>query len=80
MPTCSINLPYIEEGDEVIVYSLPHCPNCVELKHALNDAGVKYSVLMMDTAEGITELRVNGCFAMQAPVLQVGDTFYEELF
>ena len=80
MPICSIELPYIEEGDEVIVYSLPNCPNCMDLKEALRDAGIKHRTLMMDTPEGITELRVNGCFAMQAPVLQVGDAFYEDLF
>jgi hypothetical protein len=31
----------------------------------------------MGSAESITELRVNQCFAMEAPVLQVDDTFYE---
>ena len=80
MPTCSINLPYIEEGDEVIVYSLPNCPNCMALKDKLRAERIKHRTVMMDTAEGITELRVDGCFAMQAPVLKVGDTFYEDLF
>ena len=31
----------------------------------------------MSSAENITELRVNGCFAMEAPVVRVDDTFYE---
>jgi hypothetical protein len=50
------------------------------LKDKLNMSKIKYRTLMMDTPEGITELRVNGCFAMMAPVLQVNDTFYEDLF
>jgi glutaredoxin len=75
-----VELPYIEAGDEVILYSLPNCPNCMMLKDKLNMSKVKYKTLMMDTPEGITELRVGGCFAMMAPVLQVNDTFYEDLF
>lgn len=72
-----VEIPPILKGDKVIVYSLPNCPNCMRLKDALNLHRVVYKTLMMDTSEGITELRVNGCFAMQAPVLQVGDRFYE---
>ena len=75
-----VKLPYISDDDGVILYSLPNCPNCMILKDALNLAKVRYKTLMMDSAEGITDLRSCGCFAMQAPVLQVNDTFYEDLF
>ena len=75
-----VELPAIAEGDEVVVYSLPNCPYCILLKDALNMAKVKYKTIMVDCAEGIAELRYGGCFAMMAPVLQVNDTFYEDLF
>lgn len=75
-----VELPYISDDDGVILYSLPMCPNCLTLKYELIEKGIKFKVIMMDTAEGITELRSGGCFAMQAPVLQVNDTFYEDLF
>jgi glutaredoxin len=75
-----VELPYISPDDGVILYSLPNCPNCMALKDKLNMSKIKYRTLMMDTPEGITELRVGGCFAMMAPVLQVNDTFYENLF
>jgi len=75
-----VKLPYISPDDGVILYSLPNCPNCMRLKDALNMAKVKYKTFMMDSAEGIAELRYGGCFAMMAPVLQINDTFYEDLF
>ena len=61
----------------VTVYSLEYCPNCSLLKTALTGMHVEYKELDMAGAEGITELRVNGCWAMEAPVLQVDDEFYE---
>lgn len=75
-----VELPDISPDDGVILYSLPNCPNCMMLKDKLNMSKVKYKTLMMDSAEGITEMRVGGCFAVVAPVLQVNDTFYEDLF
>jgi glutaredoxin len=60
-----------------IVYTLEVCPNCIKLKEALTKAGIRYDERDMQSAESITEMRVNGCFAMEAPVLQVGEIFAE---
>lgn len=60
-----------------IVYSLEVCPNCMKLKEALTQAGICYDERDMQSAESITEMRVNGCFAMEAPVLQIGERFAE---
>ena len=66
----------------ITVYTLEHCPHCEELKAFLRERGVLYTVMRMDSPEGRTELTFNACFAMEAPVLQVGDYFIqsEELF
>ena len=66
----------------VTVYHLEHCPHCEELKAFLRSRGVIYTVMDMDSPAGKTELTYNGVFAMEAPVLQVGDYFIqsEELF
>lgn len=65
---------------EVSVYYLPDCPNCMTLKSALDAENIRYKSMMMETAESITDMRLGQCFAMQAPVLRVGDKFYEDLF
>lgn len=54
---------------EIVVFSLPVCPKCELVKAALQEAGIVFGEMSMDTAEGITELRVNNCFAMEAPVV-----------
>jgi glutaredoxin len=60
-----------------VVFSLSVCPNCIRLKKALKESNIEYAEMDMQSAAGITELRVGNCFAMEAPVLQIGDTFLE---
>jgi glutaredoxin len=59
------------------IYSLPDCPRCEEIKDKLRICGYEYEELPMDSAESITEMRVNGCFAMEAPVCEYEGIFYE---
>jgi len=61
----------------IVVYSLQNCPRCEEMKNKLAACGYEYEERPMDTAESITDMRIEGCFAMEAPVLRVDDTFYE---
>ncbi len=64
------------ESPQLIVYTLEHCPNCDLLKGFLKKSGIKYSERDLSTAESLTELRVNGVFVNEAPVLQKSDDFY----
>lgn len=61
---------------ELIVYSLETCPHCEMLKKFLKKGGYKYSERDLSTAEALTELRINGVFVNEAPVLQRGEEFY----
>jgi glutaredoxin len=58
------------------MYTLEHCPNCELLKDFLKKNGQKYSERDLSSAESLTELRINGVFVNEAPVLQKGDAFY----
>ena len=59
------------------LYIMENCPNCLQIKSKLLACGYEFDIQPMDTAESITEMRVNGCFAMEAPVLRVDDEFFE---
>jgi glutaredoxin len=61
----------------IIVYSLPNCPNCEHLKEVLKTTGYDFEERPMDSAESITDMRIEGCFAMEAPVLKVNDKYFE---
>ena len=61
---------------QFIVYTLEFCPNCEILKEFLASRGVPFTECDMASAEGLTELRMNGVFVQEAPVLQKDDTFY----
>ena len=67
------------ERSVLTVYTLENCPNCELLKDFLKRKGFQFSEEDMSSAASLTELRVNGCFAMEAPVLRQGDTFLTTL-
>ncbi|MFA5332568.1 MAG: glutaredoxin domain-containing protein [Methanoregula sp.] len=60
----------------LIVYTLEFCPHCEILKKYLRTKGHSYSEKDLSTAEALTELRINGVFVNEAPVLQRGDDFF----
>ncbi|TAJ44935.1 glutaredoxin family protein [Methanofollis fontis] len=59
-----------------IVYTLEFCPNCELLKEYLKEKGYRYEEADMSSAESLTEMRMNGVFVNEAPVLRWGDDFY----
>ncbi len=61
--------------DGLIVYRLEFCPNCELLKAYLDARGAAYVEEDLSSAEALTELRVNGVFVNEAPVLRKGTTF-----
>jgi glutaredoxin len=65
----------VSENPSLIVYSLENCPNCEMLKEYLASRRVSYVEKDMSSAESLTDLRVNGVFAMEAPVLRKDDLF-----
>lgn len=70
------------EGAGFIVYTLEFCPKCEILKDFLSAHQIPYSVADMSSAASLTELRMNGVFVQEAPVLQKEKTFLtsKELF
>jgi glutaredoxin len=65
----------VPEKLQLIVYTLEHCPNCEILKGFLKKGGYTFVERDLSTAESLTELRVNGVFVNEAPVLQKDDLF-----
>lgn len=57
------------------VYSTKNCINCKILKDCLKDNSIDYYEVEMRTPEALTELTMNGIFAMSAPVLQIDKTY-----
>ena len=63
-------------GPQLVVYTLEHCPNCELLKSYLKKNGYTFTERDLSTAESLTELRVNGVFVNEAPVLQKSEDFF----
>jgi hypothetical protein len=64
------------ESNEIIVYSAKLCSHCLTLKEFLQSNHIRFEEKNMGAAECLTELRVNGCFTMEAPVLRIGDQLF----
>lgn len=58
-----------------LIYGLEVCPKCNRLKKFLSSQGIEYEETDMQSPEAMTELRCNGVFTINAPVLQVGNVF-----
>lgn len=60
----------------ITLYSTKTCPECKIIKQALINNNIQYSEVDLATPAGLTELRMNGCYALSAPVLQLDNKFY----
>jgi glutaredoxin len=60
---------------QLVIYTLEFCPNCELLKGYLTRRGIPYVERDMQTPASLTELRVNGVFVQEAPVLQHQSSF-----
>jgi glutaredoxin len=65
----------LADSPQLTIYTLELCPNCELLKEYLTGHTIPYEERDMSTAESLTELRINGIFVSEAPVLQKGDNF-----
>jgi hypothetical protein len=65
----------MKDGAGFIVYTLEFCPRCEILKEYLVSRNLEFSIADMSSAVSLTELRMNGVFASEAPVLQKGKKF-----
>ena len=65
-----------EKNPQLIVYTLEYCPNCDLLTGFLKKGGYAFTERDLSTAESLTELRLNGVFVSEAPVLQNSEDFY----
>ena len=63
------------ESPRLTIYTLELCPNCELLKEYLTGHEIPFQERDLSTAESLTELRINGIFVSEAPVLQNGDQF-----
>jgi len=56
---------------EVILYSQEKHPQCEELKGALKEEGVRFLEINIRNPEAVSELKENGCTALEPPVIGV---------
>ena len=63
------------DKSKITIYTLEYCPNCETLKEYLTTEGIACEEKDMSCAESLTELRINGIFVSEAPVLQAGSAF-----
>ena len=66
----------MEETELCVVYTLENCPNCEILKKGLTQNNITYHECDMASVESLTEMRMNGIFVREAPVLQLGTKFF----
>ena len=71
-----------EQQKNIIIYTLPVCPNCHVLRQFLMKNNLSFNECDLESPKSRTALLMNGIFTTTAPVLQVDDRFltYDQLF
>jgi len=64
---------------DITVYTLPNCPNCDELKGLLRDAGIEFTHRDIEDEDNYTELLIDGCPYVEAPIVRINGQFYDAL-
>lgn len=59
-----------------IVYTLPNCPQCEVLKGQLKGKGIEFEEKDLSDFNNMAKLRQRGVFISEAPVLQIGEVYY----
>lgn len=62
---------------DTVIYSSENCPNCEKLKTLFDLKNVEYSVKDIQERESLVEMRCNGVFPREAPVLYIKSRFFE---
>lgn len=57
---------------------MEQCPVCTQIKEYLLSENKQYTEVQMDSVDGQVELKFNGVFTINAPVLQVDNKFYHD--
>jgi glutaredoxin len=71
-----------EQQKNIIIYTLPVCPNCHVLQQSLREHDISFDECDLDSPKSRTALLMNGIFTTTAPVLQVNNRFltHDQLF
>lgn len=59
----------------IIIYGADNCPKCNELKKWMDEQKIPYDYREVD-ADIVTELRVDGVFERELPILKVVNRYY----
>ncbi len=60
--------------NDVVVYSAPWCGGCKTLKNSLNNAGIEFTEVDIDTPEGMTKAKELNIKSI--PVTMIGELRY----
>lgn len=63
-------------SSKVVLYTAKACPDCRLVKQLLDRENVSYEERDLATPGALTELAMDGVYALQAPVLRIGSRYY----
>jgi len=64
----------------ITLFTLENCPRCNEIKELLEKEKREFTIKRMDDAEARTEMLIEGCYEVVAPVVKIDGAYftYEE--
>lgn len=61
----------------VVVYTLPVCPNCEDLKDVLNKHNIEYDILDLENEDVRMNLLLDSVTLVEAPIVKIDDKYMD---
>jgi len=64
---------------EIVVYTLPICPNCDKFKQSLNDHAIPYTTRDLEDDDVRMELLMESVTLVEAPIICIDGTYMNKV-
>ena len=64
---------------EIIVYMLPVCPNCEEIKGKMRNAGIEFQTRDLEEWDNYSDLLLAQVTFTEAPIIRIGNEYFDKI-
>jgi glutaredoxin len=74
----SLEIESVTRSDMIIVYTLPVCPNCDDLKRKLAEKCIEFETRDLEDDDTRLGLLMKCVTLVEAPIVEIDGTFYDK--
>ena len=63
---------------DIIVYTLPICPNCEDIKGKMRNAGIEFATRDLEEWDNYSDLLLAQVTFTEAPIVRIGNEYFDK--